>query len=191
MAGKKGKSGRKPRGQGPAEHFNTRIAPEIRRRLERDAKKNKRSLSREIELRLADSIHAASEAGDQTRALCYLITQVAKVAQAAEQTSEGEPFNWRTNRFDFESFKLAIGRLLEEHAPVGEIGASRYTLFRDAEDMGRTTAAAVLTYLRSDSADLIARGERHGAPSGSLFYAYPQAAAALAQPKTGKSGVVR
>ena len=48
--------GRKPRGEAPAVHFNTRIAPEIRRRLERDAERNKRSLSREIELRLAELV---------------------------------------------------------------------------------------------------------------------------------------
>jgi TraY domain-containing protein len=170
--------GRKPRGEGPAVHFNTRIAPEIKRRLERDAKRSGRSLSREIELRLADAIKNAPEAGDQTRALAYLITQAARIAQTAERRPGTAPFDWRRNRFDFETFKTAVVHLLDRLAPAGMAGESTYadTTIETPEQMGRNFASIVLMFLGTDAAEMAARAESRGALSGSIFYAYPQAA---------------
>jgi hypothetical protein len=53
--------GRKCRGEGPSVHFNSRITPETRRVLEAAAKRNGRSLSHEIELRLAHSAATISD----------------------------------------------------------------------------------------------------------------------------------
>ena len=72
-----------------------------------------------------------------------------------------------------------MARLLDALAPPGKPGGSRYTSYRDPEDMGRTLAEIVLSNLRTGRAELAARGERRGALSGSLYYAFPQAAAAL------------
>jgi TraY domain len=168
--------GRKAKGAGPAVHFNTRIAPEVRRRLEQDAKRNKRTLSREIELRLADSIREAPEADAQTKALCYLISQAAAIGRTVER-SGGAEFNWRTSRFDFEAFKLAVVQVLDRLAPGGENEASRYSLFETPEEMGRTITSMIWVLLTSD--DLVEQAERRRAPTGSLFYAYPQAAREL------------
>jgi TraY domain len=168
--------GRKPRGVGPAVHFNTRIAPDVRRRLERDARRNGRSLSHEIEVRLTDSIREAPAADVQTRALCYLISQVAEIGRVVGlERSSGSEFNWRTNRFDFEAFRAAIAHLLDRLAPTGEIEASRYPLFETSEAMGRSIGSHAMAYL-SSSDSLLKRAEGRGAPTGSLLYAFPQAA---------------
>src|SRR4051812_41564253 len=101
--------GRKARGEAPAEHFNTRITPEVRRQLEREADRNGRTLSREIEDRLKDSLRYGPEPEDHfrpkkdkpTEAFCYLIKEAAKFA-AGVQVPENQ---WHKNRFAFEGFR--------------------------------------------------------------------------------------
>jgi hypothetical protein len=89
-----------------------RVSPELRRRLERDAKRARRSLSSEVERQLTDALRASRLGDRRTRALCYLITTVAELAQP-------EGFDWRAHRFDFEILKSAIDRLLNVLAPAG------------------------------------------------------------------------
>jgi hypothetical protein len=89
-----------------------RVSPELRRRLERDAKRARRSLSSEVELQLTDALRMSKMGDPRTRALCYLITMVAELA-------EPEGFDWRAHRFDFEILKSAINRFLNVLAPSG------------------------------------------------------------------------
>jgi hypothetical protein len=167
-------------------HFNTRITPEVRRRLEIDAKRNGNSLSREIELRLSDSIQRAPKADSSTRALAYLIAQLAKILETAERKDRERPFDWRSNRFDFEAFKYAIVQLLDRLAPAVEIESGRYVLFETPREAGTVAATAVLALLERDEAQSHAMGERREAASGSLYYSFPQAARALKRTEKDK-----
>jgi hypothetical protein len=185
--------GRKPRGEGAAVHFNTRIAPEIRRRLERDAKRNKRSLSHEIEERLKDSI-GIGKPDEQIRALCYLIGRLADLLACMERgtalhaiATQNAGFDWRSNRADFEAFKSAIVRLLDYLAPSGE-PAIGYKMpgnyepdagYETPDAAGKEAARLVFALLTMDKEKSYARAEQRGAHSDNAFYAFPQAAKAL------------
>jgi hypothetical protein len=168
--GRRKGAGRKPAGKVA---MLVRVAPEVRARLERDAKRANRSLSSEVELRL-DAIGAAPRADTHTRALCYLIAQAAKIAQTLERTAAPE-FSWRDNRFDFEAFKCAVTQILDRLAPAGEVGSSRYPIGQTPEEIGRTAAQLVFALLRSPDT-LHAMAEQRGARRGSLLNVYPQAA---------------
>src|SRR5262245_2030676 len=169
--GRRKGAGRKPAGKVA---MLVRVDPEVRARLERDAKRAGRSLSFEVELQL-DAISAAPRADTHTRALCYLIAQVAKIAQTLEREAAAPQFSWRDNRFDFEAFKCAITQVLDRLAPNGEVGSSRYPTEQTPEELGRTAAALVFALLMSPDT-LLAKAERGGARRGSLLYAYPQVA---------------
>jgi hypothetical protein len=111
MGGRRKGAGRKPTGRTKVAML-VRVSPEVRKRLERDAKRARRSLSSEVELQLNDALRASRLGDPRTRALCYLITTVAELA-------EPEGFDWRSHRFDFEILKSAIDRLLNVLAPPG------------------------------------------------------------------------
>ena len=88
-----------------------RIKPTLRHLLDRQRKRNKQSLSREVEILLAAAVDSPPGSDDTTtKALCFL------VAQAVGLTS-WEGGNWRTNRGAFQALKLAIPQLLELVAP--------------------------------------------------------------------------
>ena len=94
-----------------------RVKPEVRARLERDAKREKRSLSHEVEIQL-DALSAAPRPDAQMRGLCYLVTQIAEIAETFDRSADPE-FSWRDNRFDFEAFKYALLQVLDQLAPTG------------------------------------------------------------------------
>jgi hypothetical protein len=155
-----------------------RVKPEVRARLERDAKREKRSLSREVEIQL-DALSAAPRPDAQMRGLCYLVTQIAKIAEAFDRSADPE-FSWRDNRFDFEAFKYALLQVLDQLAPTGSAGDSRYPLEPTTpERMGRLIASILRWELTADAAEQRVRGDRRGAARGSKFYAFPQAAREL------------
>src|SRR5262245_34698743 len=171
--GKRRGAGRKPTGKVA---MLDRVAPEIRARLERDAKRDGRSLPHEIERQLADAFRAAEPPNAQTRALSYLITQIVQVAQVLERTAPPE-FSWRDNRFDFEAFKCAVIEVLDRLAPAGEVGGtSRYPRARSSDDLGYLIAAIVLSYLTANTERLLALAHRGEAPRGHPLYAFSQAA---------------
>jgi hypothetical protein len=147
--------------------------------LERDAKRNGRSLSHEIEIRLADSVRAAATTDERTRALNYLINEMAKILTVAERKSGAGEFNWRADRFDFEAFKSAIVQLLDRMAPTDEMRDSRYLDFQTPEEAGRVAMHTVIALLARNAAVSHAWGDALGRASDSYFYAMPQAARAL------------
>src|SRR5262245_45161863 len=115
--------GRKPgSAAGPAVHFNTRIAPEIRRRLEQEAKRNKRSLSQEIEFRLKDSFDfpewVQKQFGENHHyALAYL---VARIAIGVESKTDGRCC-WRKDPFTGKALRAGIDLILQRVIPEGPI----------------------------------------------------------------------
>jgi hypothetical protein len=169
--------GRKARGAGPAVHFNTRIAPEIRRQLERDAERNGHTLSREIELRLAKTINDPPSPSDRrNRGLGYLMAQIITIFQNADRVERSEQFDWRSNRFDFEAVKSAVVQLLDLLAPRAKnLETSRYTLFESPNDAGRIVASMIVTLMSMPEEAKKIR-EARGSPSGSIFHAFPQVA---------------
>src|SRR5262249_29885841 len=70
-----------------------RVRPEVRRRLERSAKRARRTLSAEAERHLADVLRVAPPADEPTRALCFLINAAVKFARGIE-VKDGHKFNW-------------------------------------------------------------------------------------------------
>ena len=188
--------GRKPRGEGPAVAFNTRIEPETRRLLERAAKENGRSLSAEIARRLKNSFGPAAASDIQTRALCHLLDRIVTMARGLKRTG-GEPFNWRTNRFDYLAFKYAVEELLHLLAPADEdkdVGPCRYMVFQNppvpniapsetnrllAANMGAALASGVYAFLTTPDDLWRAIAELQQAGVGDPPYAFPQAADAL------------
>jgi hypothetical protein len=103
--GKRAGAGRKP-ARPESTWFNTRIDAGTRKLLEREAKFNKRSLSREIEERLRKSFEDGIVAGrwgdHHCFALARLVNELAKAAGG-----------WRQDRFAFESLRFAVGELFE------------------------------------------------------------------------------
>jgi hypothetical protein len=152
-----------------------RVSPEIRARIDRDARRARRSLSAEAELVLRDVLRPFPETDKSTRALCYLVAQLGTVGPTLQRTAKPE-FNWRKNRFDFEAFKLAIIEILERLAPAGEPADSRYPMSPTPEDLGLLMAAIVLSYLTANRTAMRALAERTGARRGSHTYAFPKAA---------------
>jgi hypothetical protein len=169
--GKRSGAGRKPTGKVA---MLVRVRPEVRARLERDAKETDRSLSAEIEFQLEAAFRPVQPADAHTRALCYLITQIVHVAKTVERTRPPE-FNWRANRFDFEAFKSAVIQIFDRLAPVrNEIGTSRYPSEENPQAMGRTLASIIFALLHTGGETLHTMGSVRGRKQGSLFYAFPQ-----------------
>jgi hypothetical protein len=183
--GKRRGAGRKPAGKVA---MLVRVEPTVRKRLERDAKRSGRSLSREAELTLEDAFREAEPTTAETHALCYLIRQIVEVARNLERTA-GPEFGWRDNRFDFEAFKYAVIEVLDRLAPAGEVdAASRYKRARSSEDLGLLVSAIVLSYLTADSKQLRDLANLAGLPTGHRFYAYPQAARDLSVNNANQEG---
>jgi len=120
-----------------------------------------------------------SQGDKRTRALCYLIAQVAAMLLHLHKRSGGTEFDWITNRADFDAFRTAILRILDWLAPVSAVDTDRYTEFTDPVDAGGTTARMIMLALSRDSAESRAYADASRAPSGSAHYAFPQAAEAL------------
>jgi hypothetical protein len=157
-----------------------RVDPDVRARLERDRKDSgAKSLSAEVERQLKDAIRDAPASDEQTKTLCYLIMQLAQIAQLSERLPGAANFNWRNDRFDFEAFKYAINQLLDRLAPSGEVKASRYPQEETPQELGRHILSLVITLLNADNASLYRLSEQLGGGRGSIWYAFPQAAKAL------------
>jgi hypothetical protein len=170
--GKRKGAGRKPTGKVA---MLVRVAPEVRARLERDAKRAGRSLSFVAEWHLSDAFRADSTLDkDPTRALYFLIKKLVAGARA-EDTKNDHEFNWRTNRFDFEVFRSAVTQLLEWLTPADPIGENPYRNEESPEQMGHRIFDVMRSFLVSHR-QLSEMAEVGGKPSKSFYYAFPQAA---------------
>jgi hypothetical protein len=104
--------GRKPRGQGPAQHFNTRIAPEVRHRLVQAAKRNDQTLSSEIERRLRESLEVEERwGGDHHYALARLVTN------AAQRIERSAGKRWLDDAFVAQALRAVVLIILNRLMP--------------------------------------------------------------------------
>jgi hypothetical protein len=91
--------GRKPRGEikGKSEWFSTRITPETRAALEREAARNERSLSQESERRLRETLVGLGP--DHINSLTQLVRLVMQsVETVIGANPSGDPFRRRVRR---------------------------------------------------------------------------------------------
>jgi TraY domain len=121
VGGKRSGAGRKPRGEfkGKSAMLTTRITPELRAGLEREARRNARSLSQEIEFRLKRSLQSKPKAGlarerDHNHALGMM------AGKLAGQIESLTGMNWREDRFSHEALRAGLAALLARLAPPGE-----------------------------------------------------------------------
>jgi hypothetical protein len=165
------KRGRKPKGEfgGKLSNFSTRIQPETRKALEKEAKASKQSISQLAERLLVGGL-AERKAGEKDRAmraLCFLIAQLAHHVVGPHVKKEGSEvalFDWRNEPFFYEAFRLAVGKLLDALSPgpieknvrvnvyKGDMtpAMQRYVdSFKDPEARAEYAANYVLTSLQS------------------------------------------
>ena len=170
--GRRPGAGRKPSGKVA---MLVRVSPKVRAAVAREAQRNDRSLSAQAEAILLEAALERSRTDRKSRALAYLITQAAKVMEAAGR-SEDVAFDWQTSRFDFEAFKAAIEHLLERMKPARAVEASRYEQYPKPAHLGRTAAEMVLAIATLDKARAHELAEYRNAAVGSVFYGLPQVA---------------
>jgi hypothetical protein len=109
--GKRTGAGRKAvHGKGKVANFSTRITPELREALERQAKRSGHSLSQEVERRLTDSLQAPKRdkevwGEDRNLGLAHLINRTAQIIEA--HTGE----SWITNDYTFQALRAAVEQL--------------------------------------------------------------------------------
>jgi hypothetical protein len=99
-----------------------RVAPATRKAIEMEATQAGQSISHVAEqcLRLGLREMHLRKGGDSMGALCYLISGAADVAGIKAQKGKSG-FDWRSNPFVFQSFKLAVLKILDALAPAGEV----------------------------------------------------------------------
>jgi hypothetical protein len=132
------KRGRKPRGEftGKLSHFSTRIQVETREALEKEAKATGKSISQLAERLLVAGLaeRQEEEKDKQQRALCFLISEIARQVvgpNATDGKREVALYDWRSDPFFYRAFTLAVGRVLGAISPPGEIKPPK---IRTAED---------------------------------------------------------
>jgi hypothetical protein len=141
--------GRKPGGifRGKTEWFSTRITPETREALEREATTSGQPISQVAERLLVLGLEAKRwrDHYKPLRALCFVIERTALAASSGRYLDPTDPiwkrdrwhamaaedfFNdWRTDPFRYRAFRLAVASLLSALEPKGEI-RSPYDLDR-------------------------------------------------------------
>ena len=186
--GRRKGSDRKPTGRRRVAML-IRVDPEVRVRLEREAKSSRTTLSRTTEGYLDYALKAATPADRPTRGLCYLIERMTIYARGLGFSSTADAdaaidhdvtevasivthnFSWRTNRFDFEAFKSAVMQLLDGVAPPGIVGVSPYPKYATPEEVART----LVTLVNIPEFALLSHAEGEKKPSGSLYYGQAQA----------------
>jgi len=132
-----------------SDHFNTRLDPRLKRKLERAAKRIDRTLSKEIQERLRASEETARVPTSQQAAeLIDLAAEVLTVFLNAETKEEADPpFDWRKDAFDRDALKAALALAIDHFGAKGTPGASRYTLFDTTPAEAGRTAASVASVM--------------------------------------------
>jgi hypothetical protein len=109
--GKRSGAGRKPiHTKRKLANFSTRITPDLRDALEREAKRSGHSLSQEVERRLTDSLQAPKRTKeiwgeDRNLGLAHLVN---RTAQIIENHTGG---SWITNDYTFRALRAAVEEL--------------------------------------------------------------------------------
>jgi len=118
--GKRAGAGRKRAASSKSSNFSTRIKPDLRARLEREAKYRGHSLSREIERRLEESVQSERQdmwGEPHDFGLALLVNRITQAIEA--HTGE----NWVVNDYTFRAVRAAaeeLFRILDaEMAPPG------------------------------------------------------------------------
>jgi hypothetical protein len=104
--------------------MTVRVNPETRRIIERDARRNRQSLSDEAERIFNDA--ARSRGDEKMRALTFLISQLCEILPIRGLRNMRMVFDWLHNRSDFEALRSAVMGLVDRLAPQGEIDPGRY-----------------------------------------------------------------
>ncbi len=119
--------GAKPKGDihGKSATLSTRITPETRQALEREARASHRqsSISQVAERLIMAGLREkrAKDRDDPVRALCYVVAELADLV-CNLKGEDGKPvLDWRTDPFTFQTYKLAIQGFMDEIAPAGEV----------------------------------------------------------------------
>jgi hypothetical protein len=141
--------------------LTTRITPELRAGLEREARRSGRSLSQEIESRLTNSLNAQKEkfGNPRNKALALLVSKLARGVEEITGRS------WRHDRFTHDALRSAVNVLLGELAPMGEAQVSDRVMdlishlsktapqhanqFRQPDGVGASCAFGLLGELRN------------------------------------------
>jgi Arc-like DNA binding domain len=107
----------RPRGE-PRSPLTVRLPTEMRVRLEAAARKRDRTITEELVARLRSSFNRGrDEARDPaTRAFCFLFSELARRIYVHRELP-----NWHFDPWLFQTFKLAIPRLLDHFRPAGEM----------------------------------------------------------------------
>jgi hypothetical protein len=118
--------GRKPKGRisGKSATLSTRITPGIRQALESE-RGGQQSISQfaeeMIELGLIEK--RRRDRPDSIRGFCHIIAKLA-TETCAFKGADGKPaFDWLTNPFMFQTFKLSIQKFMDGITPAGEMRA--------------------------------------------------------------------
>jgi len=100
------KSGGRPRqsDEGPRQQVGVRVSPQIKRLLEREAKKNGRSVTAEVEARLAHSLGMGRQPD-----IHGLMVAVGKLAEALERRFEKR---WIRDAFTAQALRVGADRVL-------------------------------------------------------------------------------
>jgi hypothetical protein len=111
-----------------AAQLTIRMPIGMRAELEAAAEKRGRSLTQELLWRVQDSFNLEhnKRRDPALRALNFVIAQMAErisggMYLAHEELRQGWLKEWRTDPFKFRAFKFAVGKLLDELQPPGEI----------------------------------------------------------------------
>ena len=140
------KRGRKPKGEfaGKLANFSTRIQPETRKALEKEAKATGQSISQLAERLLITGLaeRKASEKDRALHALCFLIGEL------AHRIVGTLPHDWRSDPFFYEAFKIAVRQVLDALDPPGAKEHGEYTV-RIRGSLSATQTAAIQHYADS------------------------------------------
>jgi hypothetical protein len=105
-------------------NFSTRITPETRAAIEAEARAAHppRSVSQMAEFLIRRGLDAKRDAvrNNATRAICYLLGELAEIVAPEKLNTENFAFNWRSDPFLFEAFKLSFLRLMDAMRPAGD-----------------------------------------------------------------------
>ncbi|MBN8974027.1 MAG: hypothetical protein J0H51_18705 [Rhizobiales bacterium] len=124
--GKRPGAGRKAAAEKPGaktSYLGARISPETRAALELEAAEAGQSVSRMAEILLDEALESRrlNARNDSTRALCYVIGEMAEIIAPQMFKTKNFASDWRNDPFLFETYKLAIAKVMDALRPAGEV----------------------------------------------------------------------
>jgi hypothetical protein len=127
--------GRKRSPHTPRAQLTIRMQEDMRDQLEAGAKKRNWTVTEELLWRLRGSFAREEEEKRDpvTRALCYLISQI---ADPAHPGVPGVGRDWHRNPFMFRAFKLGVAKLLDAIEPLGEVESPFTNFFAPDHPVG-------------------------------------------------------